>query len=203
MTRIVFLDIDGVLNHDALSARNDQLHLEKKCSTWHRASQSYTDGPQCYCFAPVNQIDPRCVDRLNTIVKLTGAKVVISSSWRRLYDHESINSILVKHGFRGEVIGETPDLASDPTWPEFHRTHDLRGNHCDRGHEIWEWLHKHREEVTGFVILDDCGDMARLKSLLVHTSDKVGLTDEDVQEATRLMERSDHVMEIIREETWR
>jgi hypothetical protein len=55
-----------------------------------------------------------------------------------------------------------------------------------RGHEIDFWLRKH-PEVDRFVILDDSGDMAMHKNRLVQTDPDVGLVDEDVELAIRMM----------------
>merc|ERR1712107_472364 len=60
-TRIIFLDIDGVLHHrDAAPFRHD-------------AAEGEPDG----CFLP------DCLDRLRRIIDATGAMIVLSSSWRQ------------------------------------------------------------------------------------------------------------------------
>ena len=51
--KVVFLDIDGVLNNHA----------------WNECSESCT-------------IDFECVHRFNQLLELTGAKVILSSAWR-------------------------------------------------------------------------------------------------------------------------
>jgi hypothetical protein len=53
MNKIVFLDVDGVLN-----------------------------GHQFDAIAASNRIDPRCVDHLNTVLDTTGCDIVLSSAWR-------------------------------------------------------------------------------------------------------------------------
>lgn len=59
MIKYLFLDIDGVLNHQ------DWYHKI-------RFSKKY----------PYRDFDPDCVNRVNRILNETGAKLVISSSWR-------------------------------------------------------------------------------------------------------------------------
>ena len=84
-TRIIFLDMDGVMN-------NSEYFRNAK---W----KGETD-----------RIDPLAVDQLNRIVEKTHAKIVISSSWRHFYSYEEIHKLLKKKGFIGETIGETPDV---------------------------------------------------------------------------------------------
>ena len=86
------------------------------------------------------------VRRLAKIVKATGAKVVMSSSWRytwwnipyeNLHKREkSLTDLLNKYGI--EVIDAT----------------DMQG-FWRRDNEIKAWINEHREEIFSFVILDD------------------------------------------------
>ena len=64
MNKIVFLDIDGVLN--------SELHYVEK-------SQQQLADEIGY---PLSEISRSAVSLLNQIVEKTGAKVVISSTWR-------------------------------------------------------------------------------------------------------------------------
>lgn len=59
MSRVLFLDIDGVLNSEA----------------WYRARP---DGP----WSESREFDPEAVWILHAIVAMTGCEIVISSSWR-------------------------------------------------------------------------------------------------------------------------
>jgi hypothetical protein len=144
--RIIFLDFDGVLN-----------------------TPTYLDevGYDCSIAAAV-QIDTRAIDELNRLVALTGAKVVVSSTWRMYYSVEGLQQLLESRGFRGEVVGKTPEL-----W-------------CYRGAEIQEWLYEHLE-VEQFVILDDDNDMEKLARKMVQTDPEKGLTEADVDEAVKNM----------------
>lgn len=88
--KIIFLDIDGVLNYASWNT-----HLEEKLVM---ADQSWWS----------EMIDPTCVECLNQIVKDVGAKVVLSSTWRLYHDIETMAEILEGKGFVGEIIGRTP-----------------------------------------------------------------------------------------------
>ncbi len=144
--RVIFLDFDGVLNTPA--------YLDEV---------GY-DGP----VAASGQIDTRAVDELNCLVALTGAKVVVSSTWRKYYSVEGLQQLLESRGFRGEIIGKTLEL-----W-------------CYRGAEIRDWLYEH-PEVEQFVILDDDNDMEKLARKMVQTDPEKGLTEADVDEAVKNM----------------
>jgi hypothetical protein len=190
--KVIFLDIDGVLNNDQTFGMLEHQH------------RALGEHAPCECFSPRNMFELHLVARLNEIVRRTSAQVVISSSWRKLVDLGGIAEILALRGFMGEVVGETPDLVNDPVWLErfrFRTGAPLEFERVERGHEIWEWLTLH-PEVTHFVILDDCSDMARLKAYLVHTDADVGLDEPDVERAAHLMERSTSAIAVIRKEVW-
>ena len=168
--RVVFLDIDGVLNH---------------CDTRHDVSPTSTEP------LPI-PIAPECMVRLNRLIAETGAKVVISSSWRKFARWQDLGPALVRHGLVADVIGETPDLVNDAVWLENWRMREgapFTYERLERGWEIGEWLAAH-PEVTAFVILDDCSDMDWLKPWLVLTHPIDGLDDPDVERAKWLLERS-------------
>ena len=146
--KIIFLDFDGVLNHAAhfVQERADRVMADR-----------LTDS---------ESFDTIAIERLNQICEKTGAKVVISSSWRVMFEAEDMCQILKRHGFRGGVIGTTPRL---------HRTSD--GEVRTRGDEIQLWLDAADVAIESFVILDDSADMAHLSHKLVQTDFEVGLDE--------------------------
>lgn len=169
MTKVIFLDVDGVLNH---------------CDT---RGGTPTDAEPL----PI-PIEPACMTRLNRLIAETSAKIVISSSWRLHARWQVLGPALVRRGLVGDVIGETPDLVNDPIWLNAWLTRTgapFDYERLERGWEIGEWLAAH-PEVTGFVILDDCSDMDELKPWLVLTHPNDGLDDPDVERAKWLLERS-------------
>jgi hypothetical protein len=168
--RVVFLDIDGVLNH---------------CGT--RDARTPTEEEPI----PI-PIAPECMGRLNRLIAETAAKIVISSTWRKVAGWQDLGPALTRHGLVGDVVGETPDLVNDAPWLERWRTREgapFTYERLERGWEIAEWLAAH-PEVTGFVILDDCSDMSALKPWLVLTHPNDGLDDPDVERAKWLLDRS-------------
>jgi hypothetical protein len=83
--RVIFLDIDGVLN-----------------------TLGFLQGLPAPDFAKM--IDARAVARLNRLIHRSRAKVVISSSWRCHLPVTEIDQILRAHGFEGDIVGVTPRL---------------------------------------------------------------------------------------------
>ncbi len=157
---VLFLDFDGVLNHDAHFAAL-------------RPGRTAADA-----FEDDESFDKACVERVNVIVEATGAKVVISSSWRCFpgIGLADLRGLLARHGFRGDVIGATPRL---------HRTPD--GHERVRGHEIQAWLDLHPFFAGPIAILDDLSDMAHLLDQLVLTDMATGITDANVARAIALL----------------
>ena len=139
--KIIFLDVDGVLN-----SFQDRYSFDLE-----------TD----YHF-----------ELLQKIVQETGAKIVLSSSWRiGLARHgESVLIDRLKE-FGMNIISCTPVL-----------------NGCCRGDEIRKWLDDTEEDVERFVILDDESDMAEFKEThLIKTDSMVGLQENDVRKCIEML----------------
>jgi hypothetical protein len=129
------------------------------------------------------------VDNLGRIVEETGAKIIISSSWR----HGGIQRMLDMWEFRklpGEVIGVTPDLWAEIEGEDFYEK-------LQRGHEIQSVLDR-MPEIERYVILDDDNDMLpSQQGNFVYCSTNVnhpdcvdlgyGLTNECTKKAIRIL----------------
>ena len=176
--RVIFLDIDGVLNSEAYIRKLEEKHRQLGHTDPTRPKRDTT----CECFKLHAQIDRDAVVQLNRLVEATGSKIVISSSWRKLFDPPELHRILSEHGLVAEIIGETPDGANDSEMRETYGYIDR----IFRGHEIDFWLKQH-PEVDRFVILDDGGDMEMHKNRLVQTDCEEGLLADHVELAIRVM----------------
>lgn len=156
--KILFLDIDGVLNCMCPAPLRDDDWID--LDEWR------------YGF------NPDLVARLRHVIANTDCKIVISSSWRHHTDYapyqpgRNWREVLAEKLRRNQadlIIGETP---SDP-----------KGQ---RGREIAEWLKSH--EVESYCVVDDeVVDILPYidNSRVVKTDMTVGLTSEDAQ---RIME---------------
>lgn len=170
--KIIFLDIDGVLNHqrffkERFDARKQDKLLEKKDGKLVKKSEIdfYAE-----------EIDPESVENLNELIENTGAKVVISSTWRLGKGIEELQAILEKKGFKGEIIGKTP----------------VGCGCCQRGNEIHQWLEDNRDIVGesshDYIILDDDSDMLYWqRNNFINVDQYVGLTPKQVYKATRFL----------------
>lgn len=116
---VIFLDIDGVLNSTRYWWTNQPLPMGQ-----------------------AGAIDAEAVARLNAIVQATGARVVLSSSWRGQSPtgYRRVQKMLAERGFTGALVGQTEML-----W-------------CERWKEISAWLHLHAGDWDRFVVLDDDPD---------------------------------------------
>jgi hypothetical protein len=99
---VIFLDIDGVLNHHGTY------------DVW-RAARGLERGEDD-AWVPGDEdphvlklFDAVCVGHLNALADAARADVVVSSSWRLLYsrDFERLREVLVRAGVRAPVLGPT------------------------------------------------------------------------------------------------
>lgn len=151
--KVIFLDIDGVLN-------NTNYAQQKHIKYFYR-SEAYMDMSN--------------VEQLRRIQSATGAKIVISSSWRRYMSLDEFMVMFAKIGVYN-VIGMTN--------PDYKLT---------RGEQINEYVKKH--DIRTFVVLDD-GLLIRrefdvvpkrVAKRFVRVSQLYGLTKEDADDAIRVL----------------
>lgn len=96
-TKVIFLDIDGVLNSGA----------------WiERMQGEVTELGEPVTFQ--NSLDREAVKVLNKAIERTGAAVCVSSSWRLCYTMAHIRGMLNRHGFVGLVFDKTPRRTEFP-----------------------------------------------------------------------------------------
>ena len=142
--KVIFLDIDGVLNNDGYFERTKN---EKQNRI---------------------ELDDENIKYLKEIIDLTGAKVVVTSTWKELRIYNELISYLKNFGI--EVYDKTVHMS------------------YNRGDEIREYLSTH--EIDNFIILDDeiFKDFNELISHLVKTDFyNGGLTEQHKTLALKLM----------------
>lgn len=152
---VIFLDVDGVLNH--------------------RRVFSAGAGPCVLC--------PQAIERFRRLVSETGARVVLSSTWR-------LGNFPNEHVFALRRAGVLERQHRD--W----RTKDLRGKVSTggielpdhkRGNEIAEWLSRH-PEVTRYAIVDDDSDMLPDQMpRFVQTTFETGLRNEHCERLAAIL----------------
>ena len=165
MSKIVFLDFDGVIN-----SRN---FLR---SDYFKKSIEGLSDAQLYLIKYQYMLDPEAIKLVNDLVNRSGAQVVASTSHRTRYSLEELNDMLQGCGATFQIIDKTPKLLPRKF-----------SEYIDRGDEIQAFLDGLPEKPDGFVILDDFNNMGDLSDHLVLTSDRVGLTPEDVEDAIKII----------------
>lgn len=163
MARVLFLDIDGVLNSNF----------------WNDSHQKeISDG---------TLIDEEKIKILALLVKKTKAKIILHSGWRIWFDYElkplrteakRLVELLEKEGL--SIDGLTPDLTTE----EIRRTKKFSLVKAD---EILSWLKLH-DNVTKWVVLDDLDlHNAQIEQHQVKPDQTLGLTLEDIGKAEKIL----------------
>lgn len=166
MRKILFLDIDGVLN-------TERQH-------WHCQMNS---------IAPIDRFgyafDPKAVANLTNILTETGADIVISSSWKSI-GLANLVDMWEFRGLPGKIIGITPNTVSD----EFLLNANLDEIELlpIRGMEIKEWLTDHGKQVSHYAIIDDeSGMLPEQQTHFVQTNPQFGITRDDSQRVINIL----------------
>ena len=159
MNRVLFLDIDGVLN-----------------SIEHIKRIGSAGCPPPLGQASIEQLKwcPLMVGRLRRIVDESRCRIVISSSWRG-YGEQAVAQW--QRMFACYLWRDAPVIGETPTLDETDQMHPLRGLEVER------WL-LYAPRVDRYVCLDDSEEFMPHQPL-VQTSGEHGLTD---AEATRCIE---------------
>lgn len=182
--KIIFLDIDGVLNHE-----------EWYCSD--RAHKAYLATNETDIKA--YNFDPESWKWIQKIIDETGAKIVLSSSWRS-YDLASTIEKYKDTAFKpiiDNLVGVTPCTMSRNRGEEINRFFVIvNGNITQNLPQSIEWLKKHPletlsakgEKIDQYVILDDDTDVLdEQKPHFVHIDCWNGITKEDYQKALSIL----------------
>lgn len=166
MNKVIFLDIDGVLN----------------TKWWYTQMERNTPKDKFgYAF------DPKAVANLKRIVEETGADLVVSSSWKCM-GLSQIEEMWRDRSLPGKIIGITPNSVSD----EMLLNADIDSIELFhiRGEEIKQWLTKYGKQVSNYAIIDDMDNMlSEQQSRFVHTNPEVGITEEDAQKTIEILNR--------------
>lgn len=150
--KIIFLDVDNVLNCDTTTTVT-------------------SDG---WCF-----VDDYLVERLKHLVDATGAKIVLSSTWRdgwfrhdETLNEPCFNELRAKLRDFGIEIWDALDLP-------------LRSR---RAFVIRKWFECYKgEPIESYVILDDLPEMGEFSDHLICTDPRIGLTDDNVRAAIKIL----------------
>ena len=146
--KVIFLDVDGVLNNDFTTTRT-------------RGGAEF--------------VDDYLIERLKRLIDVTGATVVMSSSWRYGLTCEKHHDDFVELLERLEEHG----VHVEDYTPTMNTAH--------KSIEIEHYLLDH-PEIDSFVILDD-DEIELFPEQHVETLNRYGLTDENVEEAITILNK--------------
>jgi len=129
------------------------------------------------------QLNPRCIVRLVTLLRASGAKIVLSTSWRTSNPMKrTLLHTLRRHGIPSEtIVGQTPECPAQGKGAPF----------SERAHEVREWLAQH-DQVRAWIAVDDNNysgmDPDFFAGHFLHTDGARGITDDDVARGLMLLE---------------
>ena len=191
--KVIFLDIDGVLNTErkALQA------YEGKCESHDEFGRMFDEESLCW---------------LNKIIDETGAEIVISSSWRNdglgtlrkmwrkryckyilsnmKFDKISLKGLEILNPYRH--YDKIVDVTFSLTTSNFNEQKTLlrqlsEENAWKRGNQIDIYLKTH-PEITKYVIIDDDNDMLDCQQkYFINTKDPNGIEEEHYKNAVRIL----------------
>lgn len=160
MNKVIFLDIDGVLNTEVYICSVFQC-MELLGMNGHKDIRGHMDD-----FG--HHFDSLAVRALSYIIAKTGAKIVISSTWRGS-GLQAMKDLWKHRNLPGEVI-------------------DITGHSKDRvrGKEIQEWLDNN--PVENYLILDDDSDMLPSQKVnFIQTDFQYGLMISQIDAAVEIL----------------
>ncbi len=146
--------------------------------------------PACYVTARLMNEPPKahppCIEALNRITSLSGAKIVATSNWRS-NGMGLVGYRLQKWGATGTVVDVTP--AAGRT-----RREDIEAwfRLCEQSGS-YEAGMIGRSGVESFVVIDSEPDFGWMSEMLVRTDPDSGLTNEKADLALHLLEKRVHI----------
>jgi len=162
--KYIFLDIDGVFNSSDYSRSIEYL-----------TETAGMSDAQIMLIAHHTHLDPKAIKVFDDLVERSGATVILSSTWRWKYSVDEMNEMLKGRGAKFTIAAATPILFGKIS------------SRIPRGKEIAEFIKVLPEVPESFVIIDDHDDMLHLKTNLVQTDPKHGITPDDVEKALKVL----------------
>ena len=170
--KVIFLDVDGVLNSDKSlmldDALEDDLILKLKTLVDKTGAKIILSSAWRFCFNPL-RILMKYLDKYN--LYLSGmTQNGVSITWLKSQGYEPTTRFI--------------DTREDINGNEYEVT-------TDRGAEIYKWL-SNNPDVESFVIFDDeAFDIARyFSNNFIKTNPRIGLTEENIQQAEKILTKA-------------
>jgi hypothetical protein len=186
LDKIIFLDIDGVLNSEKAYLRGDCKYVEWE---WEDGTKEHHQS-----FCPVSKL------YINHLIKITEAKVVISSTWRHS-GLDFMKKIWEVEEMAGEIIGITPSFRGEVDGYAIPRGCEIEKWLEDKGFSHINWSIEKQQDIVeksgieNYIIIDDDSDMLySQRNHFVHVlpspRNKSGFNEEYLEQATLKLEKS-------------
>ena len=198
--KIVFLDIDGVLQPGHSQNRFDHIHHDEEKSDMpdlYRSLENkfqidYSKYNQYDVAAVFFDWDKESVNLLKLTLSLTGAKIVLSSDWRR-GGFERMKDFFTIYGLEKYYLDDTKfrkDIAQDFIDQAKAKHKEEKGEKAyldERSIEILEWLSRN-PDVKKWVAIDDMS-LSGLDRHFVLTGYGHRFGWEDAEKSIRILSR--------------
>lgn len=161
--KILFLDIDGVLNSETYAKKFHEQHLQEL-------------GQHIF-------VDPAAVELVRELCETDHVKIILSSSWRGFNLKDTLEDLKRFRDLRPllkYIIGITPRSVERVRGKEIERLLNDWEHYVDTG-----LIHSsYRDRGTFFqyaIIDDDCDFLPTQKGHFIQTDWQTGITEEDVE----------------------
>lgn len=184
MKKLIFLDIDGVLNN--VTFKTNWMKAHKGLDKTYLEIRFYrlfvnTTEMEFYN----GYIVPENLENFNRIIDATNSDVVLSSDWRfisdgnynNVADIDIIKQMFRVRGIKGNVIGATPYVFKHP-----------------RGIEILRYIKSNNIQDTKIVVIDDLREAGEAirdipDSLFIWTNYNTGLIKEEADKTIEFLNK--------------
>lgn len=183
MMKLLVLDCDGVINSDYLirnwiNNKFKELENDPEYSSDYEKLRKAVSSEYAKEFCNLTElVFPELAKRISKIIEKTGAKILWSSTWRKLDKYANIDDareMFNRRGLPGDaLIGYTPEIGMS-----------FSSNNC-RGSEIALWINNNTfGEIEKAAVVDDrCDAGWNLPKCATFfpINEYVGITDADVK----------------------
>lgn len=169
--RVIFLDIDGVLQHWRSRERFDHdLEQTRSDIADRMGNDDYLKLDKYDVGAVYYDWNERAVKNLRRLLQWCDAEIVISSDWKRSKTLEQLKLLFRLH--------QLDEYITDVTWYAYHTF---------KPEEIREYLGRH-PNLKSYVILDDLDMERHFRGHTVYTGESSFLTEDSMMKAARILE---------------
>jgi hypothetical protein len=194
--KIIFLDIDGVLQPVSSQIRFEHCHMDIEKSSmpklYKRLEYNFKIDFSKYSQYDVAAVyfdwDKTAVSLLRLVLKITGSQIVLSSDWK-MDGFERMKDFFTIHGLEKYYIDITKDYGKidenfiQKVEKQHKETHGEKAYMSHRSVEILEWLHRN-PDVKKWVAIDDM-NLKGIDSNFVNTLYR--FTDENAEQCVKIL----------------